>query len=149
MAVFLLRMLFWCIGTAASMASLILLKTTAVLVVVFIHMFKIPGMALNGLLDQAAALLRSGVEYMIGLLLNAVWSLISGGFDLITGTATGSVALTSSAMIELMDNTRTALDDLAEIFPEVFSGTSEMVGSFIVNLWSYYKDAVGYVMENA
>ncbi|KAH7670465.1 hypothetical protein IHE45_10G028800 [Dioscorea alata] len=149
MALFLLRLFFWGLGTIASIASLIILKTTAVLIVLFIHLFKLPSMALNNLLDQFAILVRSGVEYLIGLLLNSVWSLISGSFDLITGTAADSVSHTSSVLMELMEDTRGALDDLAEIFPEIFSSASEMVGSVIINLWSYYKDAVGYVMENA
>ncbi|EHA8587702.1 hypothetical protein COCNU_scaffold002996G000020 [Cocos nucifera] len=121
----------------------------ALLIVALLQLLKVPGVAINGALDQIAGVFRGGLEYVLELLRDAIVSLLSSCFELLTSTATGSFQLTTSAITELMEKMKTALDELAEILPEVFEGASEMIGSIVLNLWNSYKDALEYITTNA
>ena len=148
MAIFLLKLILWALSSLASLATFIIFRAVALIVVLFIQLFRVPGLAIEGALEHIAVLLRTAVECVFDLLKDGLVSLISSGVELVSGTATGSISLTTSAVVELTEKMKNAFDMLAEIFPEAFEGMSEMVGKMVSDLWDNYKDAVGYIIQN-
>lgn len=148
MALLLLRLIFWALSSLTNLATFVIFRGAALLIVALVQLLKVPGVAINGARDQIAGVFKGALEYVLELLRDAIVSLLSSCFELLCSTATGSFQLTTSAITELMEKTKTALDDLAEIFPEVFEGASEMVGNIVLNLWNSYKDALEYIMKN-
>lgn len=144
----LLNLFFWALSSLISLATFIIFRTVSLAIVLFIQLFRVPGLAIEGALDHIARLSKAVLEYVVELLKDGLVSLISSGFQLMTATTTGSVTLTASAITELVEKSKTALDGLAEIFPEVFDGVSDMVVKAVWDFWDNYRGAVGYIIQN-
>lgn len=80
--------------------------------------------------------------------MEAISTLISTFFDYLIESVTGSSAVTTSTIGDLLEKTKTSLDALTD-FKEVFEGLPEMIFNMVMDLWNNYKDALGYVAENA
>lgn len=80
--------------------------------------------------------------------MDAISALISTMFDYLKEGVTGSASVATSAIGGLIEKTKNSLDRLTD-FPEVFEGASEMVSEMVMDLWNNFKDALGYITENA
>uniref|UniRef100_A0A1D1XWE1 Peptide chain release factor 1 n=1 Tax=Anthurium amnicola TaxID=1678845 RepID=A0A1D1XWE1_9ARAE len=148
MVVFLLRVLLWAVGELANVVSLAVFRAAGCLIVLAVQAVKAPARAADGMLGQVGSLLRSGLEHLVGLLMDTLLSLLSNAFDLLVDTVTGSFSLTASAAWELVEKTRAMMEGLSEVFPEAFAGIAEMVGKVTGDLWNNFRDAVEYVASN-
>nr|POF12097.1 hypothetical protein CFP56_08861 [Quercus suber] len=49
----------------------------------------------------------------------------------------------------LVEKTRTSFEGFLNDFPEIMENFTKMVSTVVTDLWNNYKDALGYVTENA
>ncbi|CAB4291185.1 unnamed protein product [Prunus armeniaca] len=149
MVVFLLKLFFFALSFISNLVSWLIFSGTAHILVLLIHGFRGPGQAIHGTLQQVTEVIKSCSEYFVGLLMEAISALISTIFDYLKEILTGSAVVTTSAIGDLMEKTKTSLDGLLTDVPEVSEGLSEMVFTIVADLWNNCKDAFGYVAENA
>ncbi|KAG2672586.1 hypothetical protein I3843_13G041400 [Carya illinoinensis] len=149
MVIFLLKIIFLAITTSWNLLTRLLFTAVANLLVVSIHAFKVPGEAARGALEQVAEALRGCLEYFLELLIEAVKTLISTVFDALINGVSGSAVFAGSAIGGLVEQTRTNLEGLLTDVPELLESFSEMISTMVSDLWNNYKDALGYVTENA
>lgn len=149
MVVFILKFIFLAISTLANLITKLFFTSIANLIIVLIHAFKVPGEALQGGLEQVGEALKGCLEYILELLIEVIKTIISTAFDAVINGATGSAAVAGSAIGGLVEKTRTSFEGLLNDFPEIMEGFSEMVSTVVSDLWNNYKDALGYVTENA
>ncbi|KAK9992966.1 hypothetical protein SO802_022669 [Lithocarpus litseifolius] len=148
MVVVILKFIFLAIITLANLTTKLFFTSIANLIVL-IHAFKVPGEALQGALEQVGEALKGCLEYVLELLIEVIKTIISTVFEALINGATGSAAVTGSAIGGLVEKTRTSFEGLLNDFPEIIEGFSEMVSTVVSDLWNNYKDALGYVTENA
>ncbi|KAM1106979.1 hypothetical protein ACFX2B_003752 [Malus domestica] len=113
---------------------------------------KAPGQGVHGMLQLVTEVIRSCSEYFVGLVMEAISAIISTFFDFLKGSVKGSAGVTTSAVVDLVEKTKTtleSLDGLLTDYPEISEGFFEMVYSIVNDMWNNYKDAFGYVTENA
>lgn len=148
MMVFILKFIFLAIITLSNLISKLLFTSIANLLVL-IQAFKVPGEALQGGLEQVGEALKGCLEYFLELLIEVIMTIISTVFDVLINGATSSAAVTGSAIGGLVEKTRTSFEGLLNDFPEIMENFTEMVSTVVTDLWNNYKDALGYVTENA
>ncbi|PRQ25432.1 hypothetical protein RchiOBHm_Chr6g0283621 [Rosa chinensis] len=148
MALFLLKLIFFAVSLVSNLVSRLIFSTIAHLLVLLIHGFKLPGQAIHGGLGQVSEAIKSCLEYFLGLIMEAISALISTFFDYLIESVTGSAAVTTSTIWDLLEKTKTSLDALKS-FQEAFEGLPEMIFNIVMDLWNNFKDALGYVVENA
>ncbi|CAL9056376.1 unnamed protein product, partial [Musa banksii] len=148
MALALLQFVFWVIASLANLASFVVLRGAALLIVALVQLFKIPRQASYDAVEFTGGLIRSALERVTELARDAAVSLASSLFEGLASTAGGSLQLTTSAVAELVEKTKGKLEDMSEVLPQVLEGASEMVAKIADGLWNSYKDAVAYIMDN-
>ena len=104
---------------------------------------------MQGVLEQVGEAIKGCLEYFLELLIEVIKTIISSVFDALINGVTGSAAVTGSAIGGLVEKTRTSFEGLLNDFPEIMEGFSEMISTVVTDLWNNYKDALGYVTENA
>lgn len=104
---------------------------------------------MQGALEQLAEAMRACVEYVSGIIIEAIGSLISSAFDLLKQGVTESAVVSGSAVVGLVEKTRDSFEGLLKDIPEIFEGLAEMISNIAADLWKNYIDAFGYVTENA
>ena len=149
MVVFLLKVIFLAISTLANFTTRLFFTAIANLLIVLIHAFKVPGESMQGVLEQVGEAIKGCLEYFLELLIEVIKTIISSVFDALINGVTGSAAVTGSAIGGLVEKTRTSFEGLLNDFPEIMEGFSEMISTVVTDLWNNYKDALGYVTENA
>ncbi|URD72669.1 hypothetical protein MUK42_20051 [Musa troglodytarum] len=80
---------------------------------VFGHLFKTAGEACYDALELARSFLVSVLQYAVELLKDMVVSIISSLLEALMSVATGSLQLTTSAIAELLEESKIALGGLA------------------------------------
>lgn len=142
-------MIFFAVNAISNLVSRLIFTVTAYVLVLIIQAFKVPGEAAHGALQQIAEAIKGCFEYLLEMIMEAISSLISSCFDLLTEVVTGSAAVTGSAVGGLVEKARNSFDGLLKDLPELANDFYEMVSTLISDLWNNYKEAVGYVTENA
>lgn len=148
MALVLLQFVFWVIASLANLASFVVLRGVALLIVALVQLFKIPRQASYDAVEFAGGLIRSALESVTELARDAAVSFASSLFEALASAAVGSLQLTTSAVAELVEKTKGKLEEMSEVPPQVLEGASEMVAKIAEGLWNSYKDAVAYIMDN-
>ncbi|GFZ01863.1 hypothetical protein Acr_15g0004720 [Actinidia rufa] len=150
MVLFLLNIIFLALGTLSNLVFRIIFNVTTYMLVLVIQSFKVPGEVAKGALEQVADVIKLCVEYLVEFAWEAISSLLSALFDLVKEGVFGSVVATGSAIGGLLEHMRNSMDGfLKELIPEVLEGFSEMISTIVTDFWNNYKEAVGYVTENA
>ncbi|GFY99405.1 hypothetical protein Acr_13g0008060 [Actinidia rufa] len=149
MVLFLLKIIFLALSTLSNLVSRFVLTATAYLLVLAIHAFKVPGKAAKGAIEQVSDAVKSCAEYLLEVLLEAVSTAIYALFDLLKEGVSGSAVAAGSAIGGLVEKMRNSADGLLKDLPEVLKGFWEMVSTIGTDLWNNYKEAIGYVTENA
>ncbi|KAF3435924.1 hypothetical protein FNV43_RR23016 [Rhamnella rubrinervis] len=147
--VFLLKIIFFVLTTISNLVARLIFTTTAYLVVLLIHKFKVSGEAVHGALGQVAEMIRAFSEYLMELVMEAMKTIIYSSYDLLKGGVMVSAAAASLAIWDLLEKTRASLDEKLKEFPEALEGFAEMVSTVAVNLWNSCMGALGYVRDNA
>ncbi|KAF5930651.1 hypothetical protein HYC85_031524 [Camellia sinensis] len=114
-----------------------------------IQAFKVPSEAFQSGLEQVVELIKSLIEYLVGLAVDAISNLILSLFNLVVEGVSGSAAATGLVLGGLVEQTRNSLDGLFKDLPDVLGGFKEMISTIISDLWNNHKEATGYVTENA
>ncbi|KAA8550573.1 hypothetical protein F0562_002257 [Nyssa sinensis] len=141
--------IFMAVSTLSNIISRIIFTATAYLLVLVIQSFKVPGQAIQGALEQLADVIKAFLEYFLELVLEVISTSISGLFDIITEGVSSSAVAAGTAIGGLVELMRTWLDGLLEGLPVAVEGFLEMISTMVTDLWNNYKDAIGYVTENA
>ncbi|WCJ37939.1 hypothetical protein M5689_019028 [Euphorbia peplus] len=149
MIVFIFRLIFFTINTLSNLISRVILTACAQLLVLFIQAFRVPGQAAHGALQQIGDAIKACFETILELIWEIISSIISSIFDAVIEAIMGSVSVTGSGIGSLVEKTRTSFDDLLKDLPELGQEFSEMVSTLVIDLLNNYKDAFGYVTENA
>ncbi|KAK9726616.1 hypothetical protein RND81_05G227100 [Saponaria officinalis] len=111
--------------------------------------FKAQGEATKGVLEQIGNIIRSILEYVFELIIDLITTLISTIFDKIKDGLVESIVSGASTAGDLLDQTKTSLEDLLKDVPEIIQGFSEMLVTLVTDLWNNYFEAIDYVKENA
>ncbi|KAB2614272.1 hypothetical protein D8674_039736 [Pyrus ussuriensis x Pyrus communis] len=152
MVVFLLKLIFFALSFISNLVTRLIFSATAHLLVLLIHGFRTPAQGIHGTLQLVTEVIRSCSEYFVGLVMKALSATISTFFDFLKGSVTGSAGVTTSAIVGLVEKTKTSLesvDGLLPDYPEVSKGFSEMVYRIVNDMWNNFKDAFEYVTKNA
>ncbi|GMI85683.1 hypothetical protein HRI_002237600 [Hibiscus trionum] len=149
MLAILLKLVFSIVSTLANLVTWSIFTATAYCVVLLINAFKVPGEALHVALEKLAEAIRTCLEYFLDLVVELTGSLISSGFKLLIDTVTSSASSSGAAFGELVEKTRTSLQELLTDLPEIAEGFSEMVSTVVRDLWKNCMEAMGYVTGNA
>ncbi|KAL3531070.1 hypothetical protein ACH5RR_010392 [Cinchona calisaya] len=144
MVLFLFNLVFLALSTMLNIISRLIFQGTAHFIVLTIQAFKLPGQAVQGLLEKLGDVIKACLEYLVELVIEAISTLISSLFDLVKDGVSGSATAAGSAIGGLA----TLIDGLVKDLPEVLQGFSEMITTVATDLWDNYKDALGYINEN-
>uniref|UniRef100_A0A803LNJ3 Uncharacterized protein n=1 Tax=Chenopodium quinoa TaxID=63459 RepID=A0A803LNJ3_CHEQI len=109
----------------------------------------VPGEATKGILEQAADAFRSVLESVFGFIIEVIITIISTIFDKIKDGIIESIVSGSSALGEMMDQTKNSFEGLLNDVPEIIQGFSEMIVTMITDLLNNSMEALGIVQENA
>ncbi|KAK9159896.1 hypothetical protein Syun_006237 [Stephania yunnanensis] len=122
MAAFLLKALFFTINSLIDITSSIIFSGLARVVVQLIHIVALP----HGAISSVAQILRSLIEvaggYIGELLMEGMKFLLSSCFDLVKEAMVGAVNSGTNGVFELLEKTKTALDEMFKELPEIMEG---------------------------
>ncbi|KMT05557.1 hypothetical protein BVRB_7g168040 [Beta vulgaris subsp. vulgaris] len=145
----LVTLVFSLISTVSNIITKVIFSTTAYFLVLIIQGLKVPGEATKGILEQAAETFRSVLEFVFGLIIELISTIISKVFDAIKDGIIESITSGSSAVGDIIEQTKTSFEGLLNDVPEITLGFSEMIFTLISDLWNNCMEALGYVQENA
>lgn len=148
MVLFLLRIIIGSLVSSIELATFIVFRGVPLFLVALIRFLKLPGQAIDSLLDRIADLLGAVAEYAIRLLADVIQSVVSTFFEALSSTVEGTYELASSGVVVILEKAKEGVEELLEILPELIEGAAEMVGRVLLSIWENYKDAIGYVREN-
>lgn len=150
MVFFLVRFIFLAITALSSLVSRLIFSTTAYLLVLIIQGCRLPGQAVQGGLQLIADAIRACFEYVLQFIVGEISSSATAALDLLIKGISGSAVLTGSALGGLVEKTRASLDGVLEnSLSQLAEDFRQMISTIMTDLWSNYKDAVGYFTENA
>nr|CAD1836549.1 unnamed protein product [Ananas comosus var. bracteatus] len=147
MVVLILNLVFWSLTSFLNLVTFALFRGLALLIVAIVQLLKLPGQALDEVLDHVAGAMRVAQGYAFELAVDALRSVVSGLLEALHGLVTGAVELALAAVKEIAEKGSAGVEQLAETAPEVFEGAAEMLGRIVVSVWSNYWDAVRYIMD--
>lgn len=145
----LIKLIFAIINTFCNVITKVIFSTTAYFVVLIIHAFKVPGEATKGILEEAAGALRSFIEYAFELIIEVIKYILFAIFDKIKDGIIESIVSGSSALGEIIEQTKNSFEGLLNDVPEIIQGFSEMIVTMISDFLSNSMGALGIVQENA
>ncbi|KAK9726615.1 hypothetical protein RND81_05G227100 [Saponaria officinalis] len=149
MVAVLFNLVFYTITAITNLITKVVFTTTAYFIVVMLQAFKAQGEATKGVLEQIGNIIRSILEYVFELIIDLITTLISTIFDKIKDGLVESIVSGASTAGDLLDQTKTSLEDLLKDVPEIIQGFSEMLVTLVTDLWNNYFEAIDYVKENA
>lgn len=150
MVFFLVRFIFLAITALSSLVSRLIFSATAHLLVLIIQGCRLPGQAVQGGLQLIADVIRACFESVLQFIVEKICSSAAAALDLLIEVISGSAALTGSALGGLVEKTRASLDGVLEnSLSQLAEDFRQMISTIMTDLWSNYKDAVGYFTENA
>lgn len=149
MIVLLLNIIFFVISVISFVITRLVFTVGACIVVLVIQAFRVPGVAVQSVLEQFAGFIRGCFQFIFELAMEIIWSVMSSVFEQVKEAALGSASFTGSAIGGLVEQTKGAFDGLFTDFPEIGDGLKEMAMTVVKDLWNNYRDAIGYVTENA
>ncbi|GAA0169158.1 hypothetical protein LIER_23702 [Lithospermum erythrorhizon] len=149
MLILLIKIILSFISTFLSLVCSLILASISRFLVLFIQAFRVPGQAIQGILDILANIIKSWVEYLVEILLKAIYYVISSMFDHLVEAISGSAVSTGSTIVELVGKLRETFESLFIEAPEVGEVTTNLITNLLENLFDNYKDAIGYILENA
>ena len=145
MLVLLLKIVTFFVVNVWSLLTRLIFNTIAYAIVFLIQGLKAPGEGLHGIFQQVAEVIRACLEFMLEQIAESINYLISKVFDILKDSITGSVAVTGSVAGGLAEKLQESLKQVPELLQEL----ADMISNMVTELWNNYKDAVGYVAENA
>ncbi|XP_034916017.1 uncharacterized protein [Populus alba] len=144
------RFIFLAITALSSLVSRLIFSATAHLLVLIIQGCRLPGQAVQGGLQVIADVIRACFEYVLQFIVEKICSSTAAAVDLLIEGISGSAALTGSALGGLVEKTRASLDGILEnSLSQLAEDFRQMISTIMTDLWSNYKDAVGYFTQNA
>lgn len=118
------------------------------MLVQMIQALKVPGEGSQQVLEQVKNLIRACLEYLMGVIIKVVTSVFSSLFDLVKEGVVSSSSGLAGALTELVEKSKTSLEDVVQQVPEMLDAFLEMVGNITADLWNNGNNAVSYVAEN-
>nr|DAD24147.1 TPA_asm: hypothetical protein HUJ06_025610 [Nelumbo nucifera] len=143
MAVCLLKIAFWVLSTLSNLASLLIFSGVAHLLVLVMQLLRVPGECISLVLQLLKNFIEALFEFFWQLLMEAITSLVSAGFDSFKFAISGISDGISSAIGELGSQMKDAVDSV------IYETLSEMAQTFLKDIWNNYMNAIGYVWDNA
>ncbi|CAN0899175.1 hypothetical protein LINGRAHAP2_LOCUS20120 [Linum grandiflorum] len=148
MIVLLVRLIFFAISTASNLISRLIFNTTAYFLVLIIQGLRVPGQAVQTGLEQIGEALKSVIDYIFNLILEAMTSAVSSAIEAVFEAIVGSFTSTGSAVGGLIDNTRNSLEGMLKDLPELGQELSDLITKMLSDAFDNYLGALGYVAEN-
>lgn len=149
MLVLLLKPITFIVVTLCSLLTRLIFNTIAYTFVLLIQGLKSSGEGSLGIFQQVAEIIRACFEFILQLLIDSIISIMSSMFDVVKDTITGSVSATGSIGAELAEKLKSSFEESLKQVPELFEEVLEMMSNMVTEMWNNYKEAVGYVTENA
>lgn len=85
----------------------------------------------------------------MSMIVESVSYMVTTMFEIVKEGVTGSVDVFGQILVTLSEKMKTSLDESMEYVSDMSGEISEFVTNMVAELWNNYKEAVGYVMENA
>lgn len=148
MALVLLKLIFFITSSLSNLITRLVFSATAHVLVQMIQALKVPGEGSQQVLEQVKNLIRACLEYLMGVIIKVVTSVFSSLFDLVKEGVVSSSSGLAGALTELVEKSKTSLEDVVQQVPEMLDAFLEMVGNITADLWNNGNNAVSYVAEN-
>ena len=145
----LIKLIFSSINLITHIITKAIFSTAAYFVVLLIQAFKVPGEATKGILEQAADAFRTILEKLFDIIIEVISSILSTFFNVIKDGIIDSIVSGSSAIGDLIEQTKNAFEGLLNDVPEITQGFVEMVSNLISDVLNNCMEALGYIQENA
>ncbi|KAK7339112.1 hypothetical protein VNO77_19756 [Canavalia gladiata] len=149
MLVLLLKPVTFIVVTLWSLLTRLIFNTIAYTIVLLLQGLKGSGEGSLGIFQQVAECMKGCFEFILKLIIHSIHLIISKVFDILKESIKGSVAASGSVAAELGEKLKTSIVESLKQVPEVFQEFSNTMSKMVTELWNSYKDAVGYVTENA
>lgn len=149
MLVLLLKPITFIVVTIWSLVIRLIFNTIAYTIVLLIQGLKGSGEGTLGIFQQVAEVIRACFEFFLQFIVDSINSIVSSVFDVLKDTILGSMAATGSVATELGEKLKDSFEEYLKQVPELFEELSDMMSNMVAELWNNYKEAVGYVTENA
>lgn len=149
MLVLLLKPITFIVVTIWSLVIRLIFNTIAYTIVLLIQGLKGSGEGTLGIFQQVAEVIRACFEFFLQFIVDSMNSIVSSVFDVLKDTILGSMAATGSVATELGEKLKDSFEEYLKQVPELFEELSDMMSNMVAELWNNYKEAVGYVTENA
>ncbi|KAI4356338.1 hypothetical protein L6164_000368 [Bauhinia variegata] len=149
MVVPLLKLVIFASATLWSFLTRFIFSSIAFLLLMFIQAFKVPGEAIHEGLRQIAEIIRACLEFVLEMMMEAISFLLSKVFDAIKDSIAGSLEVTGSVAGGLAERMKASLDEILKDLPELWEDISDFISKMVADFWENFREAVGYVTENA
>ncbi|GAB2214651.1 hypothetical protein Droror1_Dr00019011 [Drosera rotundifolia] len=145
----LFKFIFFTLNSVSNLIFRIIFTTIAHVVVLTIHGLKVSGETTMGILQEVSGFMKSILEYVVGLIFEAMNEILLTTFNLVKDGIVEALSVTSSIVGGLIEMAKGSLEGLLSDVPEVANGFKDMVSTFVSDLWNNYKEAMGYIKDNA
>ncbi|KAL2239236.1 UNVERIFIED_CONTAM: hypothetical protein Sindi_0564800 [Sesamum indicum] len=148
MAVVLLKLVFLVLSMLSNLLTRLIFNAAAHVLVQMIQALKVPGEGSQRLLDHFRNLITTVLKYLSNLIIQAISNAFSSLFNVVKeGILSSSSGLAGTAA-ELVDKSKTSLNDMVEDIPEVLEAFRQMVAKIVTDFWNNSNNAVAYVTQN-
>lgn len=149
MLVLLLKLITFIVATLWSLLTRLIFNSIAHTIVLLIQGLKSSGEGSLGIFQYVAEIIKACFEFILQLIIESINSILSSMFDVLKDTITGSVSATGSMAAEIAEKLKTSFEESLKHLPELFEEVLDLMSNMVTELWNNYKEAVGYVTENA
>lgn len=130
-------------------ASLVLFKGTAVLLLLLLWVLRLPGLVIYSFLRHVRHSVTELLEFVVSLIKDVLVSIVRG--DGTTTTAAAAAAAFNSTVAQVKDvsvKVGGVFGSAAEAFPGLLAGGTKMVAKVVVNIAKNVVEAVEYLSQN-
>ncbi|KAK7345254.1 hypothetical protein VNO77_15849 [Canavalia gladiata] len=149
MLILLLKPVTFIVVTLRSLLTRLIFNTIAYTIVLLLQGLKGSGEGSLGIFQQVAECIRGCFGFILKLIIDSIHLLISEVFDILKDSIKGSAAASGYMAAELGEKLKTSIEESLKQVPELFQDFSNTKAKMVTELWTSYKDVVGYVTENS
>lgn len=146
--VVLVKLALWLLGSCVEIATLVLLRGLALLVVGVVQLVRMPGQAANVALEAIRDALGAAGEFVFGVVWDVAVAVVSAFLEFVWSVAAGAAELAASAVVEILEAARDGGEEAAKALAEALEVAAEAVAGMVVKLWENYMDALRLALEN-
>ncbi|KAJ4814812.1 hypothetical protein LUZ62_027378 [Rhynchospora pubera] len=141
------KLIVWCLTSLIDLATFVVFRGGATLIICMFQLLRAPGIALGGLLDNLRSIFSAIGEYVFELIWDILSSIISGFFEFVNDVITGFFDHIFNAALEMMQLSKEGLEELFNLITEIFGGLSEIFSKLVVSILDNFQEAISSILE--